>query len=273
MNVRIAFIGAGNMSRSLIGGLLASGYDKTNILASDPSAEACQAVSQNFGIECNQDNDQVIKQAQVIVLAVKPQQLKALCLEIQPTVQANQPLIISIAAGVRSEDISRWLGSNLAVVRAMPNTPALIQSGASGLYANNKVSAEQRNQAEQVLRAGGLAIWVNEEQKLDAVTALSGSGPAYFFLFMEAMEAAGEKLGLDSKTAHLLTLQTAFGAAKMALESNDDCATLRQKVTSPNGTTEKAIQSFESDKLDQIVERAMLAAQTRAQQLADELGD
>jgi pyrroline-5-carboxylate reductase len=273
MNARIAFIGAGNMSRSLIGGLIAGGYDKTRIFASDPNQDACQAVGQGFGIECHADNAQVISHADLVVLAVKPQQLKAVCQQMADQIQSRKPLIVSIAAGVRSRDIESWLGGDLAIVRAMPNTPSLIQTGASGLFANNKVNNEQRNQAEEVLRAAGLALWVSEEDKLDAVTALSGSGPAYYFLFMEAMEAAGQKLGLDQKTAHLLTLQTAFGAAKMALESSDDCATLRRKVTSPNGTTEKAIQSFEADQLDQIIERAMQAAKTRAQQLADELGD
>lgn len=273
MNAKIAFIGAGNMSRSLIGGLIASGYDKSKILASDPSADVCQALSQDLAIECLQDNHQVIKQAEVLVLAVKPQQLKILCQQLLTDVQKKKPLVISVAAGVRSRDIDHWLGGNLAVVRAMPNTPALIQTGATGLFANEKVSELQHNQAEEILRAAGLTLWVKEEEKLDAVTALSGSGPAYYFLFMEAMEAAGQKLGLDKKTAHLLTLQTAFGAAKMALESSDDCTALRHKVTSPNGTTEKAIQSFQADQFEQIIERAMQAAKARAQQLADELGE
>lgn len=273
MNAKIAFIGAGNMSRSLIGGLIASGYDKSQILAADPNPDACQAVMQDFAITCFEDNHPVTEQADILVLAVKPQQLKVLCQQLQTNVQNKKPLIISVAAGVRSHDINNWLGGQLAVVRAMPNTPALIQTGATGLFANSQVTDTQHSQAEEILRAAGLAIWVKEEEKLDAVTALSGSGPAYYFLFMEAMEAAGQKLGLDKKTAHLLTLQTAFGAAKMALESSDDCATLRRKVTSPNGTTEKAIHSFENDHLDQIIERAMQAAKTRAQELADELGE
>lgn len=272
MNAKIGFIGAGNMSRSLIGGLIASGYNKPQILAADPNMEVCQAITRDFAIECFQGNHQIIEQADILVLAVKPQQLKTLCKQLLEGVQKRKPLIISVAAGVRSRDIDTWLGGKLAVVRAMPNTPALIQTGATGLFANHQVTKDQRNQAEEILRAAGLTLWVKEEEKLDTVTALSGSGPAYYFLFMEAMEAAGQKLGLDKKTAHLLTLQTAFGAAKMALESSDDCATLRRKVTSPNGTTEKAIQSFEQDQLDQIIERAMKAAKTRAQQLADELG-
>lgn len=273
MNSTICFIGAGNMSRSLIGGLLASGYDKSKVWASDPNTDTTDSLSQRFGIKCYNDNQQAIQQADILVLAVKPQQLQALCKSLAPSVQEKKPLLISIAAGVRSADIDRWLGGGQAVVRSMPNTPALIQTGATGLFANPKVTTTQKADAEHILRAAGLTLWVNQENQLDAVTALSGSGPAYYFLFMEAMEAAGKQLGLDPKTAHLLTLQTAFGAAKMALESSDDCATLRQQVTSPNGTTEQAIKSFESDQFSDIVSRAMHASHKRAQQLADELGE
>lgn len=273
MNSTICFIGAGNMSRSLIGGLLASGYDKSKVWASDPSTETARSLTQRFGIQCYTDNQQAIEQADTLVLAVKPQQLQPLCKSLAANIQANKPLIISIAAGVRSDDINRWLNGDQAIVRAMPNTPALIQTGATGLFANKQVNASQKANAEHILRAAGLTLWLKDEAQLDAVTALSGSGPAYYFLFMEAMEAAGKKLGLDEKTAHLLTLQTAFGAAKMALESTDDCTTLRKQVTSPNGTTERAIQSFETDQLAAIVERAMQASYQRAQQLADELGE
>lgn len=273
MQTNICFIGAGNMSRSLIGGLLASGYDKTRVWAADPNPDTAQAIQHSFGITCYPDNQQAIEKAQVLVLAVKPQQLKTLCHQLADWVQIHKPLIISVAAGVRTVDINRWLGGHQAIVRTMPNTPALIQTGATGLFANAEVSAAQKDDAENILRAAGLTLWVQEEVQLDAVTALSGSGPAYYFLFMEAMQAAGEKLGLEPKAAQLLTLQTAFGAAKMALESPDDCSTLRQKVSSPNGTTERAIQSFEQDQLAATVERAMQAAYQRAQQLADELGE
>lgn len=272
MNSTICFIGAGNMSRSLIGGLLASGYDQSKIWASDPNPDTAQTISQRFGIECYADNQIAIQQADIVVLAVKPQQLQALCKNLAQAVQNKKPLLISIAAGVRTADIDRWLGGQQAIVRTMPNTPALIQTGATGLFANTHVNANQKADAEHILRAAGLTLWLNQEDQLDAVTALSGSGPAYYFLFMEAMESAGKQLGLDPKTAHLLTLQTAFGAAKMALESSEDCATLRQQVTSPNGTTEQAIKSFESDEFSAIVLRAMQASHKRAQQLADELG-
>ncbi|HHT00025.1 MAG TPA: pyrroline-5-carboxylate reductase [Thiomicrospira sp.] len=272
MNASICFIGAGNMAQSLIGGLIASGYDKQKITATDPTQEQRDSVTQNFGIQCFANNAEAIAHADIVVLAVKPQVLESVCQTIDDTVQENKPLIISVAAGIRSDDINRWLGGQTAIVRTMPNTPALIQTGATGLFANSFTSAEQKSQAEHILRAAGITVWVDEESKLDAVTALSGSGPAYYFLFMEAMEQTAQKLGLDEKTAHLLTLQTALGAAKMALESNQDCATLRKNVTSPNGTTERAIQTFENSGIREMVEKAMQSAQTRAKELADELG-
>ena len=272
MHSSICFIGAGNMAQSLIGGLIASGYDKQNISATDPTEAQRNSVTQTFGIQCFADNAQAISQADIVVLAVKPQVLESVCESISDSVQAKSPLIISVAAGIRSDDINRWLGGQTAIVRTMPNTPALIQTGATGLFANSFVTNEQQSQAEHILRAAGITVWVDEESKLDAVTALSGSGPAYYFLFMEAMENTAQQLGLDEKTAHLLALQTALGSAKMALESHLDCATLRKNVTSPNGTTERAIQSFENAGLREIVENAMKAAQTRAVELADELG-
>jgi len=272
MHATICFIGAGNMAQSLIGGLIASGYDKQKIIASDPTQTSRNTITEKFGIQCFGDNAQSVSQADIVVLAVKPQILESVCHTIIDAVKHKQPLIISIAAGIRSKDINRWLGGNSAVVRTMPNTPALIQTGATGLFANELVSKEQQSEAEHILRAAGITVWVNEESQLDAVTALSGSGPAYYFLFMQAMEQAGQQLGLDEKTAHLLTLQTALGAAKMALESHQDFATLRQNVTSPNGTTEKAIQSFLADGLPETIAKAMQAAQNRAIELADELG-
>lgn len=272
MNATICFIGAGNMAQSLIGGLIASGYNQQNIIATDPTEAQRNLVTQTFGIHCLADNAEAIAKSDIVVLAVKPQTFESVCQSLADAVQAKNPLIISVAAGIRANDINRWLGGTSAIVRTMPNTPALIQTGATGLFANSFVTQDQQSQAEHILRAAGITVWVDEESKLDAVTALSGSGPAYYFLFMEAMEQTAQKLGLDEKTAHLLALQTALGSAKMALESHLDCATLRKNVTSPNGTTEKAIQSFENARLREIVENAMKAAQTRAVELADELG-
>ncbi len=272
MNKTICFIGAGNMAQSLIGGLLASGYDQQKIIATDPTSAQRDQITQTFGIHCFADNNEAISQAEIVVLAVKPQILQSVCKDIQESVQAKACMVISIAAGIRSQDINRWLGGDVSIVRTMPNTPSLIQAGATGLFANPFVSADQKSQSEHILRAAGITVWVDEEQKLDTVTALSGSGPAYYFLFMEAMEETALKMGLDAKTAHLLTLQTALGAAKMAMESPLDCATLRKNVTSPNGTTEKAIMKFEESNLRQAVEDAMFCAQNRAKELADELG-
>ena len=260
------------MAKSLIGGLIASGYPKQHIMATDPTAEQRNQITETFGIECLADNNSAIERADIVILAVKPQILQSVCKRIQTSVQTKQPLILSVAAGIRSSDIDRWLGNHQAIVRTMPNTPALIQSGATGLYANANVTPEQKEQAEHIMRAAGLTIWVDEEQKIDAVTALSGSGPAYYFLFMEAMENAAQEMGLDAKTAHLLTMQTAIGAAKMVLESREDCATLRQNVTSPNGTTEQAINTFETAGLRDTVAKAMQAASRRAKELANELG-
>ncbi len=272
MNKVICFIGAGNMAKSLIGGLIASGYHKKNIIAADPSTEQCAALTQTLGIKCFQANQHAVELADIIVLAVKPQLLQSVCHEIQPYVQSSTQLIISVAAGVRLQHINTWLGGKLSIVRAMPNTPSLVQTGATALFSNEHTSNEQKNQAEHILRAAGLTVWVEQESLLDVVTALSGSGPAYYFLFMEAMEQAAIKMGLPPKTAHLLTMQTALGSAKMVMESNQSCQALREHVTSPNGTTEQAIKHFEQANFHHIVEGAMAAAHKRAIEIGNELG-
>ncbi|MDR9498018.1 MAG: pyrroline-5-carboxylate reductase [Hydrogenovibrio sp.] len=272
MSATLAFIGAGNMSISLIGGLIASGYDKAKLIATDRDEARCRDLSQRYGIECLTDNAEAVKRANVVVLAVKPQQLADVCQSLQSAVQAAAPLIVSIAAGVRTTDIDRWLGGHTAIVRTMPNTPSLIQSGAAGLFANGRVIQAQKDEAEHLMRAAGMAVWVDHEDDLDVITAVSGSGPAYYFLLMETMENVARKMGMDAKTARLLTIQTAFGASKMALESHDDCQTLREKVTSPNGTTEKALDVFARHDLEAIVTEAMEASRDRAKTLADELG-
>lgn len=272
-DTRIGFIGSGNMALSLIKGLLASGYPAEHIIATDPSEDKRHSISQTLGIACIEDNATAVEQSDIVVLAVKPQILQKVCEGIVDAAQQKPTLFVSVAAGVRATDIVRWLGGNIAIVRSMPNTPAMIQSGATGLYANEFVSPEQKNQAENILRAVGVTVWVNTESDLDTVTAVSGSGPAYYFLFMEAMEKAAQGMGLSEQTARTLTIQTAFGAAKMALESSEDCQQLRQNVTSPNGTTEKAIHSFEANHLKDIVAEAMMCAKLRAETLADELSD
>ena len=234
-NHTIAFIGAGNMASAIIGGLLEQGFSSSHILASDPYQPSLDRLA-TLGIKTSQDNNAIINEADVIVLAVKPQQMKDVCNNIRTTVAAHNPLVISIAAGITCSMLQEWLGENTAIVRCMPNTPALVQTGASGLFANTHVSEKQRKIACQLLEAIGIVSWVEKEPLLDAVTALSGSGPAYFFLVMELMMEAGKQLGLDAGTAEKLTLQTALGAAKMATASDVDVKELRRRVTSPNAS-------------------------------------
>jgi len=268
----ITFIGGGNMARSLIGGLIANGFDAQRIHVSDPSTECLQSLSAQYPIKTFTDNLEAIQGTDVIILAVKPQQLQSVTRQLATAKPANT-LFISIAAGIRLDAITRWLADDYAaIVRAMPNTPSLVQAGATALCANTNVSAEQHELAESILRAVGLALWVDDELKMDAVTALSGSGPAYIFLVIEAMEAAGVTLGLPEKSARSLALETAFGAAKMALESGSPASTLRQQVTSPGGTTERALEAFEEGDLRGLFNKALAAAAARADELANQLG-
>ncbi|MHC8388977.1 pyrroline-5-carboxylate reductase [Pseudomonas sp. MDT2-39-1] len=267
---RIAFIGAGNMAASLIGGLRAKGLDAAQIRASDPGAETRANVQAEHGVEVFADNADAIQDADVVVLAVKPQAMKAVCEAIRPSLKPNQ-LVVSIAAGITCASMNNWLGAQ-PIVRCMPNTPALLRQGVSGLFATAEVNAEQRQQAEELLSAVGIALWLNEEQQLDAVTAVSGSGPAYFFLLIEAMTAAGVKLGLPADIAAQLTVQTALGAAHMAVASDVDAAELRRRVTSPAGTTEAAIKSFQAGGFESLVEKALGAAAHRSAEMAEQLG-
>lgn len=270
MSSTIAFIGGGNMAASLIGGLLAA-RNSAQLLVVEPDAEKCRALEQQFGISTRQDAREALA-ADVVVLAVKPQILQTVCRQLATQLGDRTPLFISIAAGVRSADIGRWLGGDRAVVRCMPNTPALVQTGATALLANARVSDSQKQLAELILTTVGICLWVDDEAQLDAVTALSGSGPAYFFLFMEALQAAGEHLGLPAATAQTLTLQTALGAARMASTSDVDAATLRAQVTSKGGTTEQALLSFEQADFRNIILQALTAACDQSRQLADALG-
>ncbi len=268
----LAFIGAGNMARSLIGGLIADGWDPASISVSDPDPDQRAAVSRVFGTRSTNDNVAAVEQSELVVLAVKPQVMQDVARELAATVQTRRPLVVSIAAGICTNDLEDWLGGNCALVRCMPNTPALVQSAATAMFANSAVNDDQKALAESILRAVGLTLWVEDESDLDAVTALSGSGPAYFFLVIEALQEAGQSLGLDEKTARLLALQTAFGATKMALESHDDAATLREKVTSPGGTTEKALGILEEGGLRTLFRNALKAACDRSRELAKQFG-
>ncbi|UCE89859.1 MAG: pyrroline-5-carboxylate reductase [Pseudomonadota bacterium] len=270
-NVTIGFIGGGSMARSLIGGLVASGIAPDALQVHDLKADAVDALVRDFGVRAVPDNQQLLDHCDIVVLAVKPQAMKS-AVGMLKVPAARKVLFVSIAAGIRAGALQRWLGGGCAIVRAMPNTPALVQSGATALYATPEVSDAQKDDAESVLRAVGMTLWVQDEAQIDAVTALSGSGPAYIFLVMEAMEKAGQQLGLTPEAAHLLTVETAFGAAKLALEAREGSAALREKVTSPGGTTEQALKVLQDGDLVRLFERAISAAHRRSVELANELG-
>ena len=272
MSGQIVFIGAGNMAGALISGLLADGIAPGRLAATDCSEQKCRALGAATGIHTSQDNRQAVKGADIVVLAVKPQVLREVVRDIAEPIREHRPLVISIAAGVRCDSLQAWLEGPLALVRTMPNTPAVIQSGATVLFATPEVSEVQREQAESLMRAVGLTQWVEDESLMDAVTALSGSGPAYLFLVMEAMESAGRELGLPAETARLLTLQTAFGAARMALESTDPPEILRARVTSPGGTTERAVNALEDGGIRDLFRGALQAAHDRSVALSADLG-
>ncbi len=269
----IGFIGGGNMAASLIKGLIESGHSPKQIWVSDINAETLQSHAAKLKVNVTSNNDTVVSESDVVVLAVKPQILREVALSIAASVRQHRVLAVSIAAGINQDSLSRWLGGETAIVRCMPNTPALVLTGATALHANDNVDDEQKDLAENILRAVGLTLWVDNECELDAVTAVSGSGPAYYFLLMEAMEKAALELGLSEHTARLLIQQTALGAAKIALESAESPAELRARVTSPGGTTQQAIATFEQGGFVQLVSKAMHAARDRAVEMSKELGE
>jgi len=268
----IGFIGAGNMAYALISGLINNGFPAENIAVSDLSSELLSQRKTEFNLKVFTDNTDLVNNCDIIVLAVKPQVLFDVCDQIKNDI-SDKHLIISIAAGIRSHDINRWLGKGRAIVRTMPNTPALLGKGITGMFANEEVSDEQKTNSEDIINAVGSSIWVESEDMVDAVTAVSGSGPAYFFLMIESMTKAGMALGLDEESANKLSIETALGAAMMAKNSSDNVYELRAKVTSPNGTTQAAIESFQDQDFEVVVSHALRAAYDRASELAQELGD
>jgi pyrroline-5-carboxylate reductase len=268
---KIGFIGGGNMASSLISGLIASGHAPEQIWVSDINQDTLTALSKQLNVNTSLNNDDIINAVDVVVLAVKPQTLSAVAQSIAPLIQQNKSLVVSIAAGINQNSLSRWLGADIPIVRCMPNTPALVLTGATALHANDKVSAEQSDLAENILRSVGIALWVEDEAELDAVTAVSGSGPAYYFLLMEAMEKAALELGLNQETARLLVQQTALGAAKIALESAESPELLRRRVTSPGGTTQQAIETFEQGGFTELVSKALHAARDRSIEMSKQM--
>lgn len=269
LNCNITFIGGGNMAQTLIGGLLSRGLPATRITVSDPF-EKIRLLLQEKDVHVTEDNIEAIKQADIVVFAVKPQVLGSVLKPLKGLL--DDKLLISIVAGAEIKTISDLTGSE-RIVRVMPNTPALVQTGAHGIYANPEVSTKDRELTTQVLAATGLTLWVNSEAQIDAVTAVSGSGPAYFFYMMESMIRAGKNMGLDEKVATALTLQTALGAAQMAITSSSAPSDLRKNVTSPNGTTQAALEVFDRAQISQNIQTALAAAQKRSQELAQELSD
>lgn len=270
---KIGFIGGGNMANSLINGLITSGQSAQQIWVSDTDQQKLSSLATSLQVNTSATNNALLAEVDVVVLAVKPQAIAAVIKGSTASFKQSDALIVSIAAGINQASLSQWLGDDKAIVRCMPNTPALVQTGATGLHANQNVTDEQHDLAENIMRSVGISVWVKNENELDAVTAISGSGPAYFFLLMEAMEKSALELGLTLDTARLLIEQTALGAAKIALESNESPGELRARVTSPGGTTEQAINTFNQGDLTGLVGKALQAAHDRSIQLAKELGE
>jgi len=268
---RLTFIGGGNMARSLIGGL-SDRYPPDSICVADPVAEIRTALERDFSVRTGENNETALAGAACVVLAVKPQMMKEILLPLAEPIAKARPLLVSIAAGIRVDSMIRWLNGYDNIVRVMPNTPALVKLGASGLFATARVSDDDRNTAESIMAAVGTTAWVEHEQLIDVVTALSGSGPAYFFYMLEAMTAKAVELGLSADTARDLALQTAIGAAELARQSPETFETLRRNVTSPGGTTEAAIESMEAHGGRDVIASAVEAAARRSEELAEVLG-
>jgi len=265
----VAFIGGGNMARSLIGGLVARGHASGAIHVADPVAAARDALARDFGVHVHASGADAVADAGTWVFAVKPQVMREACASLSGRARAARPLVVSIAAGITSAQLDRWLGGGQAVVRTMPNTPALLGAGVTGLFANDAVDDAGRERAEALLSSAGETVWIEDESVMDAVTAVSGSGPAYVFLLAEAMQAAGEAEGLAPEAARILTLQTLLGASRMLVEGDADAAELRRRVTSPNGTTQAAIETFEAGGFRELVRRAIHAARERGRELSE----
>ncbi len=267
-SANIAFIGGGNMARSLIGGLIARGASAASIRVAEPVEVLRESLARDFGIEVFATAAEAAADADLWLLAVKPQVMRVVCEGLSTLAQSRKPLVVSIAAGITASQMQRWLGGDGAVIRAMPNTPALLGAGVTGLFASAQVDAAGRARAEDLLSSAGKTVWIDDEAKIDAVTAVSGSGPAYVFLLAEAMEAAAKAEGLADDAARTLVLQTVLGAARMLTESDEAPEELRKRVTSPNGTTQAAIETFQEGGFEKLVGKAIHAASERGRQLS-----
>jgi pyrroline-5-carboxylate reductase len=267
---RIAIIGAGHMARGLAGGLIQSGAERERLAMTDTQAAALETVRAQFGIVVHASNAAAVRDAEVVLLAVKPQDMKSMLVELEPAIAKQRPLVISVAAGIRVAALRGWLGGHTRIVRCMPNGPALIGCGVTALYAQAQVSEADRAIAGQVLSTVGTIVWVEQEAQLDAVTAVSGSGPAYFFLLTEALETAARECGLPPQIARTLSIETAHGAGRLLQRRESAPAELRAQVASKGGTTEAALRELESADLRGIVSRAVAAAARRARDIADQ---
>ncbi len=279
--MKIAFIGGGNMATALIAGLANKLTSGSNIHVVDPNSSALEKLHQQYGVTTASAIDDQVGQCEVIVLAVKPQQMKDVAAALLPHLgqqaapagsSKTQPLLLSIAAGIRAQDLSRWLGGYGAIVRTMPNTPALIGMGITGMVAMNSVSETQKLAADSIMKAVGSTVWLADESLIDPVTAVSGSGPAYVFYFIEAMQQAAQDMGLTAEQGKELALATFAGAAQLAVQSTDPVSVLRERVTSKGGTTYAALQSMEQSGIKEAIGKAMKAACARGKELGDELG-
>ena len=269
-NLKITFVGGGNMAAALIGGLADKLTAANNIHVIDINADALQKLQRQFGVTTSEQIDASVAASDVIVLAVKPQQMKAAVAQLLPYIKAQ--LVLSIAAGIRAIDLSRWLGGHSAIVRTMPNTPALIGKGVTGMVASNGVSKEQHAAADAIMRAVGETVWLDDEKLIDSVTAVSGSGPAYVFYFIEAMQQAAQEMGLSAEQGNTLAISTFVGAAQLAAQSTDPIAVLRERVTSKGGTTYAALTNMDDNRVKQSIITAMKAAAARGQALGEEFG-
>ena len=269
----ITFIGAGNIATALIMGLIATDYPADKLIVSNPTSKKLQLLHKKLGVHITQNNVEAAENADIIIFAVKPHTMPAVCRELKNSIEKNTPLLISVASGVTTQQIESWLNSRPAVVHAIPNTPLTVRAGATGLFANTHTTEAQREQAEMLFRSAGVAVWVDEEDHIELVLAVSGSGPAYYFLFMEAMQEAAQAMGLSHDMARLLTSQTVLGAARMAMETDQDVMQLRQSITSPNGTTAAAIRVFETGNIRKVMADAMQAAYNRSKEMSAEIDE
>ncbi len=270
--ISLAFIGGGNMARSLIGALIRGGMLADRIRVAEPNDDARQQLGDSFGVSVFAEGVDAVVGADIVMLAIKPQVMRMVCSQLAPVLKERKPLMISIAAGLRSEQIDQWLGGGFPIVRCMPNTPSLIGAGATGMIANAAVDEAARELATAILGATGLAVWIDREELIDTVTGVSGSAPAYFFLMIEALEDAGVAEGLPRETARALAIQTCLGAARMASEDDEPPSRLRERVTSPNGTTAAALQALADGGFREVVAKAVSAAKARGAEMSRELG-